>query len=69
MFIDDRKGGTVRVPNAPWRFSESPDVGVSGIPKYRGEDNRPLLADLLGYDDDRLDELEASGVLSSRVPA
>ncbi len=68
VYIDDRKGGTVRVPNAPWRFSQSPDVGVSGIPKYRGEDNRPLLADLLGYDDDRLDALEASGVLSSRVP-
>ena len=44
------------------------DVAVSGVPKYRGEDNRSLLADLLGYDDARLDELEADGVLSSRVP-
>jgi CoA:oxalate CoA-transferase len=69
VHVDDRKGGTVRVPNVPWRFSESPDVGVSGIPKYRGEDNRPVLANLLGYDDDRLDALEANGVLSSRVPS
>jgi CoA:oxalate CoA-transferase len=69
VHVDDRKGGTVRVPNVPWRFSESPDVGVSGIPKYRGEDNRPVLANLLGYDDDRLDALEASGVMSSRVPS
>jgi len=67
--VDDRKGGTIRVPNVPWRFSASPTVGVSGIPKYRGEDNRSILADLLGYDDARLDQLEADGVLSSRVPS
>jgi CoA:oxalate CoA-transferase len=66
--VDDRGGGTVRVPNVPWRFSASPDVGVSGVPKYRGEDNRSLLGELLGYDDDRLDRLEADGVLSSRLP-
>ncbi len=53
--VDDRGGGTIRVPNSPWRFSSSPDVGVSGIPKYRGEDNRSLLTELLGYDDARLD--------------
>jgi len=66
--VDDRGGGTIRVPNVPWRFSASPDVGVSGVPKYRGEDNRTLLAELLGYDDDRLDQLEVDGVLSSRLP-
>ena len=66
--VDDRGGGTIRVPNAPWRFGSSPDVGVSGVPKYRGEDNRSVLGELLGFDDDRLDSLEASGVLSSRLP-
>jgi crotonobetainyl-CoA:carnitine CoA-transferase CaiB-like acyl-CoA transferase len=66
--VDDRGGGTIRVPNSPWRFSSAPDVGVSGIPKYRGEDNRSLLTELLGYDDARLDALEAGGVLSSRMP-
>ena len=66
--VDDRGGGTIRVPNSPWRFSSSPDVGVSGGPKYRGEDNRTLLAELLDYDDDRLDAREQSGVLSSRLP-
>jgi CoA:oxalate CoA-transferase len=66
--VDDRGGGTIRVPNVPWRFSASPDVGVSGIPKYRGEDNRELLAELLGYDEAQLDALEVSGVLSSRLP-
>ena len=66
--VDDRGGGTIRVPNSPWRFSASPDVGVSGIPKYRGEDNRTVLTELLGYDDEHLDQLERSGVLSSRLP-
>lgn len=65
--IDDRSGGSIRVPNVPWHFSDAPDVGVSGIPKFRGEDNRSVLGELLGYDDDRLDQLEESGVLSSRV--
>jgi crotonobetainyl-CoA:carnitine CoA-transferase CaiB-like acyl-CoA transferase len=67
--VDDRAGGTVTIPNAPWRFSDGPDVGVSGTPRYRGEDNRTVLADVLGYDDARLDALEADGVLSSRVPS
>lgn len=66
--VDDRGGGAIRVPNAPWRFGSSPEVGVSGVPKYRGEDNRTILADLLGYDDEQLDQLEADGVLSSRIP-
>jgi CoA:oxalate CoA-transferase len=66
--VDDRSGGTMRVPNSPWRFSASPDVGVSGVPRYRGEDNRSILAELLGYDDAAIDALEADGVLSSRLP-
>ena len=35
---------------------------ITGEPRYRGEDNRAVLAELLGYDDGRIDELEASGV-------
>ncbi|MFK7917920.1 MAG: CaiB/BaiF CoA transferase family protein [Ilumatobacter sp.] len=66
--VDDRSGGTIRLPNVPWRFSDGPDVAVSGVPKFRGEDNRTILADLLGYDDEHLDALEADGVLSSRIP-
>jgi CoA:oxalate CoA-transferase len=65
--IDDRSGGTIRVPNVPWRFSGAPDVAVSGVPKFRGEDNRGVLGELLGYEDDRLDQLENAGILSSRV--
>ena len=66
--IADRMGGIITVPNSPWHFSDAPGVGVGGIAKYRGEDNRTVLADLLGYDDERLDALESDGVLSSRIP-
>jgi crotonobetainyl-CoA:carnitine CoA-transferase CaiB-like acyl-CoA transferase len=66
--VSDRGGGTIRIPNPPWRFSGA-EVGVRGDPRYRGEDNRAVLAELLGYDGATIDDLEAAGVLSSRVPS
>jgi crotonobetainyl-CoA:carnitine CoA-transferase CaiB-like acyl-CoA transferase len=66
--VSDRGGGTVRIPNVPWQFTGS-QVCVGGDPKYRGEDNRAVLAELLDLDDATLDELTESGVLSSRLPA
>ena len=59
--MSDRGGGTIRVPNAPWRFSDAPDVALRGEPRYRGEDNRAVLAELLGLDDAELDRLESIG--------
>ena len=46
----------------------SSDVGVRGEPRYRGEDNRAVLAELLELGDAELDRLEADAVISSRVP-
>ena len=66
--VSDRGEGVVRIPNAPWRFSGAPEVGVHGVPRYRGEDNRAVLTELLGLDDGAVDALERDGVLSSRVP-
>lgn len=65
--VSDRGSGTLRLPNSPWRFA-SGDVGVRGEPRYRGEDNRAVLCELLEVDDADLDRLEAEGVLSSRLP-
>jgi crotonobetainyl-CoA:carnitine CoA-transferase CaiB-like acyl-CoA transferase len=65
--VTDRGDGTFRIPNAPWRFAGS-DVRAGGVPRYRGEDNRSVLHELLGLDDVILDQLEADGVLSSRMP-
>jgi len=66
--VSDRGDGTIRIPNAPWHFSDN-DIGRHDGPRYRGEDNREVLAELLGYDDATLDALEADGVLSSRLPS
>ena len=65
--IDNRNGGTLRIPNSPIRFSDA-DAGLRGSVRYRGEDNRSVLSSMLGLTDDEVDELEASGALSSRLP-
>ncbi len=65
--LDDRGGGTVRVIDSPWRFSGA-ESGVHGSAAYRGEHNRDVLRELLGWDDARIAALEAAGVLSRRVP-
>jgi crotonobetainyl-CoA:carnitine CoA-transferase CaiB-like acyl-CoA transferase len=65
--VSDRGTGTIRIPDAPWRFSDA-SAGVAGDPAFRGEHNREVLGEL-GLTDDELDRLEADGVLSSRVPA
>lgn len=65
--VEDGHGGRLRVPSPPWRFSDA-STGADGRPRYRGEDNRAILADLLGLDDATLDHYEERGVLSSRPP-
>jgi CoA:oxalate CoA-transferase len=66
--VDDRGGGTVHIPNSPWRFADA-TTGVRGRPAYRGEHNREVFSELLGLDAASLDRLEADGVLSSRGPS
>jgi len=66
--VDDRGGGTYRVPNAPWKFSDAPDVGVTGTPRYRGEDNEEVLREVLGLSDDEIRALDEAGVLSRHLP-
>lgn len=65
--VDDRGGGTVRIPQSPWKFSDA-DAGIRGVPRYRGEDNAVVLRDLLGLDDDEIAALERDGVASSHGP-
>ena len=65
--VDDRGGGTIRIPQAPWKFSDA-TAAVAGPPAYRGEHNRHVFGELLGLAGEELDRLEADGVLSSRLP-
>jgi crotonobetainyl-CoA:carnitine CoA-transferase CaiB-like acyl-CoA transferase len=65
--VSDRGGGTVRVPQSPWKFSDA-DVRVRGEPKYRGEDNAAVLRDVLGLDESTIEALARDGVTSSHLP-
>ncbi len=64
--VEDRSGGTARVPAPPWIFGgcELPDAGS---PPFQGEHNREVLRSL-GLSDLEIDDLEASGVLISSIP-
>jgi crotonobetainyl-CoA:carnitine CoA-transferase CaiB-like acyl-CoA transferase len=52
----------LRVPTRPARGA---GIGTSGHLASRGADNRAVLSEVLGLDDDRLDALTAAGVLSA----
>jgi crotonobetainyl-CoA:carnitine CoA-transferase CaiB-like acyl-CoA transferase len=41
--VDDRNGGTVRMPGTPWRFSKA-TLPPPGIPSFQGENNAEILA-------------------------
>jgi len=58
--VEDRAGGTARVPAPPWIFSKSklPDAG---LPPFQGEHNDEVLRDL-GLDQATIDALHDTGV-------
>ncbi len=66
--VSDRAGGTVRIPQSPWKFSDA-DVRIRGVPKYRGEDNADVLQSLLHIDDDAIAQLARDGVTSNHQPS
>lgn len=65
--VPDRIGGYIRVPNSPWHYDEA-SLPEPGEPRYRGEDNRDVLREVLGLAEHEIDRLEQDGVLSSRLP-
>jgi crotonobetainyl-CoA:carnitine CoA-transferase CaiB-like acyl-CoA transferase len=60
--IDDRAGGTRPIPQSPYRFSDARS-GVRGPAPHRGEHNKAVLADWLGFSDADVDGLESQHVL------
>ena len=66
--VDDRRGGTRPLVKPPARFSESANAIRSSAPR-RGEHNREVLGELLGYDTAQIDELERQGVISAGDPS
>jgi crotonobetainyl-CoA:carnitine CoA-transferase CaiB-like acyl-CoA transferase len=65
--IPDGRGGTIRIPNPPWRFDDAAGE-ITERARFRGEDNRAVLGDVLGYDAASIAALESAGVVSSRPP-
>src|SRR5262249_11524526 len=43
--VDDRAGGTMRMPGNPWIFSQS-ELPAPGAPAYQGEHNEDILGEL-----------------------
>jgi CoA:oxalate CoA-transferase len=62
--VDDRSGGTMRMPGAPWRFSGA-TLPKPGIPAFQGEHNVELLAER-GVDPARIEALRQRRILLSR---
>ncbi len=42
--VDDRTGGTMRMPGPPWRFSTA-TLPAPGVPAFQGEHNIELLSE------------------------
>ena len=67
--IDVRPGGEpVTIPQSPWRFSDA-DAGAKPLVGFRGEHNRAVLTEVFDFTDAELDDLEARGVISARLPS
>ncbi len=54
--------GEIPLPKVPYQFSET-KVEFQPILSLLGEDNRDILRDYLGYSEQKIDELQASGIL------
>ena len=65
--VDDRRGGTRRLVRTPYRFSGQRCPPPGPAPR-RGEHNREVLGELLGYDDARIEVLAEAGVLHEAGP-
>ncbi|ANN76117.1 CaiB/BaiF CoA transferase family protein [Bordetella flabilis] len=61
--VDDRTGGTLRIPGKPWRFSHD-RLSHPGAPAYRGEHNAEILAEL-GIAPAQIRHLTEIGALTS----
>lgn len=62
--VDNRDGGTIRMPGTPWRFSQSV-LPSPGIPSFQGEDNARILTDR-NVDPAVIEDLRRRKVLLSR---
>ena len=65
--VDDRRGGTRPLVRSPARFSATRNE-IRGPSARRGEHNREVLADVLGYDEEKIRDLEEREIISAAPP-
>lgn len=65
MFIEleHPKAGTMKVPNFPVKLTETPGVVKTAAPLL-GQNSKEILIGILGYSDERVEELRKAGVTS-----
>jgi len=61
-YIDDPVAGRKKLMGCPIKLSSMPDIAPTPPPRL-GEHNREVLQDILGYSDERIDELSDTGVV------
>jgi crotonobetainyl-CoA:carnitine CoA-transferase CaiB-like acyl-CoA transferase len=62
--VDDRGGGTVRMPGNPWIFSRS-ELPPPGAPAYQGEHNEEILKGLQ-VPEHKIQDLEKRNIILNR---
>jgi len=62
--VEHQKAGTVKVPNFPVKYSETPGRILKAAPLL-GEHSKEILSNLVGLSDERIEELERTGIISS----
>lgn len=64
--VDDPVAGPRRYARSPLHLSASPEIPVAPAPQL-GEHTRPILRDLLGYDEAEIAQLEERGVIQTHA--
>jgi crotonobetainyl-CoA:carnitine CoA-transferase CaiB-like acyl-CoA transferase len=60
--LEHPKAGKVTVPNFPIKFSET-SVEIKSAAPLLGQDNKEVLMGILGYTEERLEELDRMGII------
>ncbi len=65
--IDDRAGGSRRIPQSPYRFSSAMS-GVRGTASFQGEQTDQILTSWLAYTDEEITSLKDRGIVIQVPP-
>ena len=64
--VDDRSGGTARVPAPPWIFGQC-ELPDAGLPPFQGEHNSELLSEI-GLTNQEIVKLQEADIVVSQIP-